>query len=84
MPIAWGTERGREGFQCAVSLASLVPAVRIPAGAEVAVCARPFTESCNNKHLASSFPESVGMEALEPAGKSCGLFGAAWELLWWK
>lgn len=65
---------------CAVSLASLVSA---PAGAVVALRARPFTESCNNKHLASSFPKSlVGMEALEPTGKSCGSFGAAWEVLW--
>lgn len=85
MLLAWGTERDREGLHvCAVSQASLVPAVCIPAGAGLAVCARSFTESCNSQHLASSLPKSLGMEALEPAGKSCGSFGAAWEVLWLK
>lgn len=73
MLIAWGTQRGREGFHvCAVSVASLVSAVWVPAGALVALCARPFTESCNNKHLASSFPESCG----------CGGTKTSWEELW--
>lgn len=84
MLIAWGTERDREGFQRAVSLASLVPAVWIPAGAVVAVCARPFTESCNNKHLASSFPKSCGYGSTRTSWEELWPFGAAWEVLWWK
>lgn len=56
---------------CAVSLASLVPAVWSPAGAVVAVCARPFTESCSTWH--PLLPSLVGMEALPRT---------SWEGLW--
>lgn len=67
---------------CAGSLASLVPAVCIPAGAVCVPGPSHNPATINPWH--PLFLSLVGMEALEPAGKSCGSFGAAREVLWGK
>lgn len=83
MLLAWGMERGREGFGvCAVSLASL----GLLCGAlqeQGWLCVPgPSQNPATVNTWHPLLPSLVGVEALEPTGKSCGSLGGAWEILW--